>query len=163
MIKVSEPPPGVLPLGPRKGRCPLTLPGALPLDPARDAAPRTPFSFVTQCNFNIIIKLLSKLNYYAIFDCCYMHGAQHGPQTNVIGYYYFNFMGCNFKIRPVYRFICCNYFILLLLDSNRIVYITTILCNINQDPRYKSKLKAHDRDPRQEPKKEVMVEDGDPN
>ena len=37
---------------------------------------------------------------------------------------------------------------LLLLDSNIIVYITTNLCNVNQDPRYKSKLETQDRDPR---------------
>ena len=82
-----------------------------------------------------------------------MHGAYHGPLINVIGFYYF--MGCNFQIRPANHFIYCNYFILLLLDSNIIVYITTILCNVNQDPRCKSKLEAHYREPRWEPKKEV--------
>ena len=73
----------------------------------------------------------------------------------MIGFYYFILWVVIFKYGlRVILFVVIILF-LLLLDSNRIVYITTILCNINQDPRCKSKLEAHDRDLRWEPKKEV--------
>ena len=54
-------------------------------------------------------------------------------KTNVIGFILILWVVI-FKIQHACRFICCNYFILL-LDSNRIVYVTSNLCNVNQNPK----------------------------
>ena len=55
----------------------------------------------------------------------------------MIGFYYFILWVIIFKYSLQVILFVVIILLLLLFDSNRIVYITTILCNINQEPRCK--------------------------